>query len=227
MSDQTNNISDPSEEPEKKEPEKKIKFSYFEPIAGIILAIAATVIFYFFPQIIAIVFVNGPVIPTFNIEAIKGTGSLLWIPIFLWAIFRLCVEVFYLVERRYTKRLAIVTMIGNTLAFICTLIVFIPMNIMNPEHLDWVRTHYINNAAWFGEILARANFVVIAIMLIGLILDSITVIRKGLKKKKKDDDDEDGEIKSEEVNINAEADKAAAEDVKAGAEEAKTAAEEV
>jgi len=185
------NAPDVEEEEKNEEPEKKIKFSYFEPVAGIILAIAALVVFYFFPQIIAIVFVNGPVIPTFNIEAIKGAGSLLWIPIFLWAILRIAVEVFYLIERRYTKRLAIVTMVGNTLAFICTLIIFIPVSIMNPEHLDWVRTHYINNAAWFGEVLARANIVVIIIMLIGLILDSITVIRKGFKKKKKDDDEED------------------------------------
>jgi len=186
-----NNI--PTESPEAPEaPEKKIKFSYFEPVAGIILAVAATVIFYFFPQIIAIVFVNGPVIPTFDINVINGPGSYLWIPIFLWALLRIGVEVFYLIERRYTKRLAIVTMVGNTLAFICTLIIFIPFSIMNPEHIDWVRTHYINNAAWFGEILARANIVVIVIMLIGLILDSITVIRKGFKNKseKREDDEE-------------------------------------
>jgi len=183
--------------------EKKQKFSYFEPVVGIIFAVAATVIFYFFPQIIAIVFVNGPIIPTFDIDVIKGSGSLLWIPIFLWAILRIGVEIFYLVERRYTKRLAVITMIGNILAFVCILIIFVPFRIMNPEHIDWVRTHYINNAAWFGALLARANIVVIVIMFIGLVLDSITVIIKSRKAKAREEIDEDENFKSEEVRQDA------------------------
>ena len=182
--------------------EKKMKFSYFEPVAGIIFAIVATVIFLGFPQIIAVVFVSGPLIPTFDSEVIRS----LWIPIILWMVFRIFVEVFYLVERRYTKRLAIVTMIGNTLAFICTLIIFIPYKIVNVEYIDWIHTYFANIAVWFGEILAKPNIVIIVIMLVGLILDSITVIRKGFKKKK--NEDEEDEVKSEIVNINDEAEKA-------------------
>jgi len=196
-----------------KKAEKDIKFSYFEPIAGIIFAIVAAVIFLGFPQIIAVVFVSGPLIPTFDAEVIRS----LWIPIVLWAILRLFVEVFYLVERRYTKRLAIGTMIGNSLAFISTLIIFIPYRIVNVDYIDWIHTYFASIATeWFGEILARPNIVIIVIMLIGLILDSITVIRKGFKKKKKEDE----EVFSEAVNIDDEAEKAgvAAEDVSAKAD---------
>ena len=173
------NVSDPH-----RVPKKKMKFSYFEPVVGILIAIVVSVVFYYFPQVIAIVFVSGPVIPTFDIEVINGPGSDLWIPILLWAVLRIGVEIVYFIERSYTKRLAIITMIGNILAFICTLIIFLPVSIMNPDHIEWVRTHYIDNAAWFGELLANANLVVILIMLISLLLDSITVIRKGFKSKK-------------------------------------------
>jgi len=191
-----------------KRPVKVIKFSYFEPVVGILIALAVSIIFYFFPQVIAIVFVNGPVIPTFSINAINGPGSSIWIPVLLWALLRIGIEIVYLIERRYTKRLAIITLIGNTLAFICTLVIFLPDSIMNPEHLEWVRTNYINNAAWFGEILARANIVVIIIMLVSLILDSITSIRKGFKSKivreKAEKDDAAGiysvEINNDEIN---------------------------
>ena len=186
---------------------KKMKFSYFEPVIGIFIAVLVSVVFYFFPQIIAIVFVSGPVIPTFDIDVINGSGSYLWIPILLWAVLRIGVEIVYLIERSYTKRLAVITMIGNILAFICTLIIFIPVTIMNPEHIVWVRTHYIDNAAWFGEILARANIVVIAIMLIGLLLDSITVIKKGFKAKKgqvKAKEDEDIVVKAVEIKTEEE-----------------------
>ncbi|MCL2663302.1 MAG: hypothetical protein FWE83_08260 [Oscillospiraceae bacterium] len=170
--------------------EKKIKkFSYFEPIAGIIFAVVATVIFLGFPEIIAVVFVSGPVIPTFNTEVIRS----LWVPIILWAIFRIAIEVFYIVEHRYTKRLAITTLIGNVLALICTLVIFIPVRIVNIEYINWINTHFTDNAEWFGEILVRPNLIIIGIMLIGLILDSITVSVKGFKRKKDEDTDEDDE----------------------------------
>jgi len=185
-----------------RETKKKMKFSYFEPVVGILIALTASIIFYFFPQIIAIVFVSGPIIPTFNIGVIRGVGSNLWIPILLWALLRIGVEIVYLVERSYTKRLAIITMIGNTLAFICTLIVFLPFNIMNPDHVEWVRTYYSSIAVWFGELLARANLVVIGIMLISLLLDSITVVRKGfMSKKVKEKDREEDHIVAKEVKI--------------------------
>jgi len=188
-----------------KKAEKDIKFSYFEPVAGIIFAIVASVIFLVFPHIIAVVFVSGPLIPTFDAEVIRS----FWIPIVLWAILRIFVEVFYLVERRYTKRLAIGTMIGNGLAFICTLIIFIPYRIVNVDYIDWIHTYFASIAAeWFGEILARPNIVIIVIMLIGLILDSITVVRKGFKKKKEEDEEEEDEVISENANIDDEAEKA-------------------
>ena len=167
--------------------EKEKKFSYFEPIAGIIFAVVATVIFLGFPQIIAVVFIGGTLIPTFNADVIRS----LWIPIILWALIRLAVEGFYFVERSYTKRLAIATLIGNVLALICTLVIFIPGRIVNVDYIDWIHTYFASIAAeWFGEILARPNIVIIVIMLVGLILDSITVIRKGFKKKKEEDEEE-------------------------------------
>ena len=163
----------------------KRKFSFFEPIAGIILAIVATVVFFFFPQIISVVFVNGPLIPTFVDFIING----LWFPIFAWAILRIGVEVFYLIERRYTKRLAVVTVIGNVLAFICTLFIFVPYRVVNLHYVEWIYSYFSGGAAWFGEILARPNLIIIIIMLIGLLLDSFTVIRKGRREMEREEEE--------------------------------------
>jgi hypothetical protein len=183
-------IKDEMKEETPRVKEKDVKFSYFEPIAGILFAVVATVIFLGFPQIIAVVFVSGPLIPTFNADVIRS----LWIPIILWALFRIAIEAFYFYEHRYTKRLAIVTMTGNVLALICTLVIFIPFRIVNPEYVDWIHTYFSSiGSEWFGEILARPNLVIIAIMLIGLILDSITVSIKGFKKKKEDEEEEEKE----------------------------------
>ena len=179
---------------EKPEIKKKRKFSAFEPVSGIILAVVATVIFFFFPNIIAVVFVDGPLIPTF-VDTVIGN---LWFPIFLWGILRIGVEVFYLIERRYTKRLAVTTIIGNVIAFVCTLFIFIPYKIVNVDYIDWIHTYFRGGAAWFGEILARPNLIIIFIMLIGLLLDSITVISKGRKEKEleeKEDKEEEKALK--------------------------------
>jgi len=210
MSDNKDQVNQPESQPE---PEKKVKFSYFEPVAGIIFALVATIIFYFFPQIIAVGFFGNPIviIPTFVEEVIKS----LWLPIFLWAILRIVVEIVYLVERRYTKRLAIITIIGNLLAFVSTLFVFIPDRIVNPEYINWVHDHISPIATWFGELLAKPHWIIIAIMLIGLILDSITVTVKGIKASKKDKD-EDDDIRSEVVEIGIDAEEAGADAAEAG-----------
>jgi len=189
-------------EPEKKAPEsitpeKKIKFSYFEPIAGIILAVVATIIFLVFPQIIAVVFIGGPVIPTFDVNVIRGLAVL--IPAILWALFRIGVEVAYLVERRYTQRLAIITVVGNVLAAVCTLIMFIPYRIVFEGYISWVQT-YLANVPWFEAIMLRPNIILLVIIMLGLILDSISVILKGKKSKGKQDKEEDG-TKTNDVKI--------------------------
>jgi uncharacterized membrane protein len=91
-------------------------------------------------------------------------------------------------------------LIGNVLALICTLVIFIPSRIVNDEYIDWIHTYFGSiGAEWFGEILARPNLVIIAIMLIGLILDSITVSMKGFKKKEEDEDEDEEDEENKEI----------------------------
>jgi len=186
------NIS-PDPDDSRPAPKKKMKFSYFEPIAGIIFAVVAAVIFYFFPQIIAIVFIGGPLIPTFYAEVIHS----LWFPILLWVILRVGVEVAFLVERRYTQRLSVISLIGNVLTAIVTFIIFFSDRIVNVEYIDFVHDHYTDGAAWFGEILVRPHHVIIVIIMISLILESINVIIKGRKAKKNKDEKTEAEAKAD------------------------------
>ena len=105
----------------KRVPKKDIKFSYFEPIAGITFALVASIIFLGFPQIITIGFFDMRLVPTFDEVVIRS----LWIPIILWALVRIGVEAVYLIERSYSKRLALISVIGHVIAAICTLIIFV------------------------------------------------------------------------------------------------------
>ena len=171
------------------EPEKDLKFSKVEPIAGIIFAIIATVIFLVFPQIITVVFIGGEVIPTFDKEVIQSLWVL--IPGILWGLFRIGVDVAYLVERSYTKRLAKISVIGHILTAIVTLIIFIPYRIVYWEYIDWVYDYVTPVSAGFANILAYPNVIIIVLMLVVLTIESVNVIRKGNKAEKKDEEEEE------------------------------------
>jgi len=176
-------------------PKKKIKFSYFEPVAGIIFALVAAAIFYFFPQIITIVFIGGRLIPTFNSEVIQS----LWLPILIWVILRVGVEVAFLVERRYTQRLALISFIGNVLTAIATFIIFFNDRIVHWEYVDFVHKYFADVAVWFGNILAKPNLIILVIIVIVLIIESINVIKKGRKSRVKDKEDKDDVVKAKEA----------------------------
>jgi len=179
------NIS-PDPDDSRPAPKKKLKFSYFEPIAGILFAVIATIIFLGFPQVISIVFIGARLIPTFDEVVIRS----LWLPIIIWALLRIGIEVAYLVERSYTRRLATITVIGHILTAIVSIIIFISPRIVFWEYIDFVHTYFKDVAEWFGEILARPNLIILAIMLIVLVIESVTVIKKGEKAKKNIDEAE-------------------------------------
>jgi len=173
-------------------PKKDLKFSYFEPVAGIIIAIVAAVVFLGFPEIITVVFIGGQVIPTFDAEVIREVFNI--ILVVLWVVFRLGVDVSYLVERRYTKRLAQISIVGNVLACICACIVFIPYRIVYWEFIDWVHSYFASVSVWFGNILARPNLIILVLMIFVLLIESINVTRKGYKAEEdKDEEDRDNE----------------------------------
>ena len=179
-------------------PKKKLKFSYFEPVAGIIFAVVAAFIFYFYPQIITIVFIGGRLIPTFDAVVIQS----LWLPILIWVILRVFVEVAFLIERRYTQRLALVAFIGNVLSAIATFIIFFSDRIVYWEYIDFVHTYFADVAVWFGNIIARPNLIILVVIVLVLIIETINVVKKGRKsrvKDKEDKDDKDDVVKGKEA----------------------------
>jgi len=186
------------EEPEKdREKIKDQKFSFFEPIAGIIFAVIATVLFLGFPELITVRYIGGFQIPTFDEEVIRS----LWLPIILWAVFRICVDIFFLFERQYTKRLSIVAIIGWALTIICTVIIFINPRILNdqtyltpdfPEgYISFIEKSFSTYPSWFEGILKNPHLVIMFLIIAVLIIEGIAVVRKGLKSK--DDEDKDKE----------------------------------
>jgi len=193
---------------EEKQDEEKLtdkKFSYFEPMKGIIFAVVATIIFLGFPQVITYVFVGRRMIPTFDAVVVRS----LWIPIILWMIFRIAIEVAYIIERNYTKKLAIVTIIGNVLAIICGLIIFIRPRIVYGEYVDFIHRYFEDMAEWFSVPLTRVldspNIIILVFMIFFLVLECITTIRKSRRPKDDEDEEDKDNVETADTENNADA----------------------
>ena len=178
----------PEAEKEPEEEIKKLKFSYVEPFAGIFFALLCTIVFLVFPQIITVVFIGGYVIPTFDEEVIRT----LWviIPGIIWGLLHIGKECFYLYERRYTQRLAIISIVAHVLAAICACIIFIPYKIVFWEYIDWVHDYWSPINSTFETILSYPNLIVLFIMLIVSLIESINLLRKASKSKDHEDEDD-------------------------------------
>ena len=189
MSEREKNPEDLKHEPEKEI--KNVKFSYFEPFKGIILTLVATVIFLVFPQIITFVFIGNRLIPTFDATVIHGLWVL--IPAILWALFRIGIEIAYLIEKKYTQRLAVITLIGNIFAVISGLFVFVSPRIVYWEYSDFIHTYFEDMAAWFSvpltRILDRPNLIILFIMIVVILIESINMFRRANKVKNRDEED--------------------------------------
>jgi len=200
LNDTKSSLNDSFPEQEKgeikeKKNKKRVKFSYFEPTVGIIIAVVFVIIFLVFPQIITYVFIGDRLIPTFDAAVIQST--LIIVFSILWALIRIGIEVSYFIERSYTKRLALITIIGNILATICGIVIFISPRIVFREYSDFVHTYFEDMAAWFSipltRILDRPNLIILVIMIVVFIIESVSMVNKSNKAKGKKDKDSSGE----------------------------------
>jgi len=107
-----------------------------------------------------------------------------------------------MIERSYTKRLALITVVGNFLAIVCGLFIFLDHRIVYGEYITFVHRYFEDMAAWFSvpltRILDRPNLIVLVIMVVVLVIESINVLRRANKVSENYDDDKEDKSKEEE-----------------------------
>jgi len=149
-------------------PEAKQRITPFWPIFGIIFAVASAVVFLGFPQIFSLR-IDGEWISAFNISAIRA----LWLPIMLFAALEICSNLMQLIERRYTIRLAAVTLIVGLLQIILAVVIFRDNAIVNPDFVNRISYVFADTDSRAVEIL-RDNVVtspntVMMVVMIGIV----------------------------------------------------------
>jgi len=161
-------------------PEVKNRISVSDAIFGIVFSIVTTALFLGFPQVMSGNF-DGNWIPVFDIGLLRG----LWLPIIVWAIVEIAVEVAKLAEGRYTKRLAVAGMVTAAVQVVCILAVFGGDSIVNPDFMYQINLlgyglGEVN--ALFGIVnIASANTVAMVIMFIVLFFETLDLVVKGLR----------------------------------------------
>ena len=110
-------------------PSKQAQIKLHEPIIDIFWNISAAVLFLGFPHLIGGYWENTGWIPAFNETYIRKY----WFLVILWVACGIGQEIIKMLERRYSKRVAVATVISNVVSGVAVTIFFANDRIMNPN----------------------------------------------------------------------------------------------
>ena len=156
-------------------PDKRAQIKIHEPIVNILWLVAAAVLLLGFPYLIGGYSESTGWIPVFNETYIRAS----WYLIVLWGALGIAREIVKLFERRYSRRVAIITAIAHILTGVAATLFFANRSIMNPVFVENV-TSMIEGVAVdeIGWGLGHINLFVLAVMLFALLLDiGVTTFR--------------------------------------------------
>lgn len=158
-------------------PNKFFDIKRADPILGIVFSILVVVVFLGFPYILGGAWIgDGTYIPMFDTDIIRS----LWLPIILWMVFRIAVEVAYLVEKRYKPRLTVIAVTLNIATAICAFIVLWGDRLINSEFLYYME-EFADSA--IANLISFIPMGLLLVFMALLLIETITVIYKGVKSK--------------------------------------------
>jgi hypothetical protein len=154
-------------------PQKSEKIGIGEPIVGILMCALLPVLFLGVPQIMGGMS-NGIWIPLFDVAVLRS----LWIPIIVWAILGVIAETVTILEGRYTKRLAIVSIVTNLLIVVCAATVFLNNSVMNPDFVYYMSGILNYEADWLIPWLSSSNIIVFVVVCVIVVIESVSLAVK-------------------------------------------------
>lgn len=160
-------------------PKRTKELSKRECIAGMVFIVIFVVVFLAVPQIMGFhIDRNGLRIPMFNVSALRET----WYIIILFAICGMIRESVKLLEGRYNKPVLIVATVTNAISAILSIWWLTGFKLIHPEFLANVATLFKGEDAFVINLFSNFQLYFLIIMLFALILDSVEVAIKTLRK---------------------------------------------
>ena len=160
-------------------PKRTQEITKWECIAGIVFCVLFAVLFLVVPQILGIIIdVNGQKISLFEVSALRGT----WYIILAFAACGIIRESVQLLEGRYNKRVLATALISNVISAFLSIWWLTGFELIHPDFLANIPMLFEGENAIVINLFSNFQIFFLIVMLFALILDSIDVTVKTLRK---------------------------------------------
>lgn len=157
-------------------PTKKEGISKAECVFGIVFSVLFVVVFLVCPQIICGITKDGQMIPVFDTEAVRST----WFVIFLFGIMGVITEALKLIDRKYTRRVVIVTVVFNVISAVLTIWWLGANQLFNQEFFLNIG-QFLEKKEFMMKIFGNLSYYLLGFILFALVLETVTAVIKGWK----------------------------------------------
>ncbi|MDU7336624.1 MAG: hypothetical protein E7L17_00745 [Clostridium sp.] len=155
-------------------PDKRAQIKIHQPIINIFWHIALATLLLGFSYLIGGYTESTGWVPAFNQSYIQEV----WYYIISWVIIGIAYEIYRLTERHYSKKLAIATVVSNTLTGVLATLFFTNDKIVNPNFNVIFDAMFQLNSERLGHTLPAYNLIMLAIILFALLLNiAVTTLR--------------------------------------------------
>lgn len=159
-------------------PIKNAIISKYESVFGISISVIFCIVFLIAPEIFGVPAIVGKkFIPIFNTEIIKS----IWYIIIGFAGLGIIRESFKLYEGRYTKKLAVVTVVTDVLSALLSFIFLLDNKIINTEFTAAIINLFQGDEDFIVNIFSKFNIFFLSVILFALALDMVNTMVRALK----------------------------------------------
>lgn len=158
-------------------PKRSQEISRWESIAGIVFCMIFAVLFVFTPEVFCAVH-DGVVISLFDLEVVRQT----WFIVIAFAACGICREVVQLMERQYNKKVMTTTLVTNVISAVLSIWWLVGFDLINPVFLNNLDLIFAGENNIVFTMFAHFDVFFLGVMLFALVLDSIDVTVKTLRK---------------------------------------------
>lgn len=158
-------------------PKRTQEIPKWECIAGIFFCVIFVVLFVFTPEVICVV-QDGTVISLFDVEALRNT----WYITAAFAALGIAREAVQLMEGRYNRKVMITMLVTNAISAVLCVWWLVGHSVLNPVFLSNMRTIFAGEDNIVYTMFANFDIFFLGLMLFALVLDSVDVTWKTLRK---------------------------------------------
>ncbi len=159
-------------------PVHKATIPMHDPIVSIVFSIIFAVVFLGAPQVFCLVIADGnKIIPALNAEAIRSA----WYLIIALTALSIIKDSVMLIDRRYTRRLMLVTVIADILSVGISFWWLMNDKFLNPKMIESLPELFTGDIEFIVRIVSNAQYILLGIIVLSLLAEMLTTIVKSVK----------------------------------------------